>query len=111
MDAKAIWKRAEQAERERAEAMPDEYAALLVMQSAYHRLEELGFRPAIYCPKDGTIFDAIEPGSTGIHDCSYRGEWPKGSWEVYEAGDIWPSRPCLFRLKQSSPLKDGGQNG
>lgn len=57
---------------------------------------------AVYCPKDGTVFDAIEVGSTGIHPCHYDGEWPHGSWWTHEAGDLWPSRPCLFRKRSTS---------
>lgn len=52
---------------------------------------------------DGSVFDAIEVGSTGIHDCYYEGKWPAGSWWVRDSdGDLWPSRPMMFRLKQAS---------
>ncbi len=74
-------------------------AAIERMFSAYQELKRLGWNDAIYCPKDGTWFDAIEAGSTGIHNCRYEGEWPKGSWWIADAGDLWPSRPILFRLK------------
>ena len=89
----------EAAETERAKIMPNEEAALKVMFAAYQRLKELGFNEAIYCPKDGTLFDAIEAGSTGIGTCSYDGEWPNGRWWMHEAGDLWPSRPILWRAK------------
>lgn len=79
--------------------MPDESAALSRMFDGYDRLRQLGWRDAIYCPKDGTIFEVIEAGSTGIHICHYEGEWPKGTWWVHGDGDLWPSRPILFRLK------------
>ncbi len=99
-EAKAIWKSAEERRRDRAEAMPDERSALVAMFEAFQRLKELGWSEAIYCPKDGTVFDAIEAGSTGIHDCHYIGEWPNGSWELIGDGDLWPSRPILWRPKQ-----------
>ncbi len=83
-----------------AERMPDDRAALLQMQDAYTRLEKLGWRNAIYCPKDGTVFDAIEAGSTGIFACHYEGDWPTGSWWAQDAGDLWPARPILFRPSQ-----------
>lgn len=84
--------------RKRREAtMPTEQDALRVMFDAYTRLKELGWRDAIYCPKDGSSFDVIEAGSSGIHRAHYEGEWPKGTWWVEEAGDLWPSRPCLYR--------------
>lgn len=87
------------AKAQRAEEMPDEAAALQVLFRAYQRLQELGFSDAIYCPKDGTVFDVIEAGSTGIHDCTYEGEWPRGRWWVLADGDMWPSRPILYRRK------------
>lgn len=92
----------EASKKRRAEAMPSDQDALMVLQDAYQRLKELGWREAIYCPKDGNIFDAIEAGSTGIHDCHYMGKWPDGGWWVLSDGDAWPSRPILFRLKPST---------
>lgn len=86
----------EKAKADRAEKMPDEKAALRQMFEAHTRLVELGWKEAMYCPKDGSMFSAIEPGSVGIHKCSYSGEWPTGSWWVYD-GDVWPSRPILWR--------------
>ena len=73
-EAESIWAECEERRRKREEDMPTEQDALEVMFEAYQRLKELGWNNAIYCPKDGTMFDAIEAGSTGIHDCSYRGE-------------------------------------
>ncbi|PZT91958.1 hypothetical protein [Sphingomonas sp.] len=77
-----------------AAMMPTERDAIEIFHAAFHRLKALGWREAIYCPKDGSSFDAIEPGSTGIHNTSYQGEWPTGSWWI--DGDS-PSRPCLYR--------------
>lgn len=101
-EADEIMARAKQAELRRQDLMPDEQAALNMMFDAWQRLKELGWREAIYCPKDGRVFDAIEAGSTGIHACHYRGEWPKGGWWV-DDGDLWPSRPILFRLREPTP--------
>ena len=96
-EADAIWERVEAAKIKRAADMPTEEDALRIMSSAYQRLTELGWRQAMYCPKDGSMFKAIEPGSSGIHDCVYHGEWPNGGWWIQAAGDLWPSRPCLFK--------------
>ncbi len=98
-EARALWNRIERAEEARAIRWPEEDDALSAMFEAYQRLKELGWREAIYCPKDGSVFEAIEAGSTGIFDCHYSGEWPKGSWWAECGGDLWPSRPILFRLK------------
>lgn len=97
-EANAIRQAAEAARIKRAETMFDDRAALLALHEAHTRLKELGWREAIYCPKDGTHFQVIEAGSTGIHDCVYIGEWPTGSWAICEDGDMCPSHPILFRL-------------
>ena len=95
--AKAIFEAAKKRDAQRQELMPTEQDALNMMTDAFHRLKELGWREAMYCPKDGSTFDVIEPGSSGIHVAHYDGDWPDGSWWVHD-GDLWPSRPCLFRL-------------
>jgi hypothetical protein len=92
-----MWQRAEMAKAKRETEMPDEKSAISHMWNGWYRLKELGWREAIYCPKDGTHFQVIEAGSTGIHDCNYQGEWPTGTWWLYD-GDVWPSRPILFKL-------------
>lgn len=89
---------------------PTVEAALNALQNAYQRLQQLGWRDAIYCPKDGSTFEAIEAGSTGIHDCHYEGQWPDGSWWVAADGDLWPSRPILYRPK-TPPVSDGVGHG
>lgn len=96
-DFERIWAKADEAKIKRAADMPTEQNALDIMFQAWLRLKELGWNDAIYCPKDGSVFDAIECGSSGIHPCHYEGEWPKGTWWVHEAGDLWPSRPTLYR--------------
>lgn len=103
--ANAIWESADRAQKERAERMPDEQSAIRAMWDAYQRLCELGWNDPSYCPKDGTHFKVIEPGSTGIHDANYHGEWPTGSWWLYD-GDVWPSRPVLFKLYPEDQAKE-----
>lgn len=90
----------------RSALMPTEQDALNLMHDCYERLKELGWQDAIYCPKDGTEFDAIEAGSTGIHRCHYDGEWPTGHWLVADAGDLWPSRPILYRVPEEEADRD-----
>jgi len=97
-DADRLMAEIDAAKQARADEMPNDAEALKVMLRAWQRLKELGWREAVYCPKDGSSFDVIEAGSTGIHRCHYEGEWPTGSWWIEEAGDLWPSRPILFRL-------------
>lgn len=107
-EAEALWKSAEDARAKRAADMPTEQDALRVLTDAVHRLKELGWSDAIYCPKDGTLFDAIEAGSSGIHDCYYEGKWPDGSWWMPDEQDTWPSRPILYRIKRGDQKEAEG---
>lgn len=96
---------AAQAKRERD--MPDEQSAINAMFSAWVRLKELGWNDIMYCPKDGSRFRVIENGSTGIFDCEYDGEWPKGHWTTFDAHDAYPSSiaPSLYRLYPEDEAK------
>lgn len=100
-EADAIWSAVETAREKRASAMPTERDAINALWEAYQRLKELDWNDAIYCPKDGSLFDVIEAGSSGIHSCRYDGEWPTGHWWIEEAGDLWPSRPILYRRTEA----------
>lgn len=75
----------------------DEKRILGEMFSRYQELVKLGWQDIVYCPKNGTTFLCIDAGSTGVHKCQYLGEWPKGAWWILEAGDMWPSRPILWK--------------
>lgn len=99
-EAEALWKESEKQVSDRTAKLPDEQSALNAMFEAQQRLKELGWRDGIYCPKDGTHFQAIELGSTGIFDCKCDGEWPHCTWTVYDERDAYPSSqaPELFRL-------------
>lgn len=78
-------------------------ASLAILQSGYDALKRDGWREIIYCPKDGSTFLTIEAGSTGVLPCHYQGEWPKGSWWTHHAGDLWPSRPILWKPMPEEP--------
>lgn len=82
----------DRADKWRADQMPDEAAALRVLNEAYKRLQELGWREARSAPK-GEPLEVIEMGSTGIHKAD---QDEQGRFWVYD-GDIWPSCPILFR--------------
>lgn len=103
-EAQAMLDAFEAARVKRAEAMPTERDAINAMWEGWYRLKELGWKEAMYCPKDGSTFDAIEAGSTGIHRCHYQGEWPTGTYWVQGDSDLWPSRPILFR---ATPEREG----
>jgi len=84
----------------RPKRSPKEAAALDVMWRGYDDLWRLGWKDIIYCPKDGSHFLAITAGATAVFECNYIGEWPDGSWWIYD-GDVWPARPILWK-----PLPD-----
>lgn len=97
--AAEIWNRVTAAEAKRATDMPDAAAAISALCEAHQRLIEIGWMDIESCPKDGTEFEVIEAGSSGIHTAHYDGKWPNGKWFIHDAsGDFWPSRPILFRL-------------
>ena len=105
-EGEKMWAHAQRCHEDRVARMPDEKSALNVMHDAYIRLKDMGWRDAIYCPKDGSTFEIIEAGSTGIFRAHYTGEWPTGSWWAEDAGDLWPSRPTLFRLLPEDQAKE-----
>ena len=96
----ALWAACEAAEKRRNELMPDEKAAIKMMMDAHTRLKDFGWREPQYCPKEGTRFNVIELGSTGIFEGEYRGEWPDGTWYTYDEHDVYPSSiaPAMFKL-------------
>ena len=89
---------AERARISREQSMPDTESAIRVLFEAQQRLKDLGWREVQYCPKDGSHFEVIEPGSTGIFRGSYVGEWPTGGWWIDDEDGGCPSHPILFRL-------------
>lgn len=98
-EADALWAAAEAATKARAEAMPTEEDAVRVMASAFQRLRELGWKESCYAPS-GMTLNLIEPGSSGIHAGHVEGEWPSTRFWISAHCDLWPSRPCLFKIAQ-----------
>ena len=97
-EAAALMKLVKEDEARIAALMPDEASALRMMTDAFYRLKDFGWREAIYCPKDGSSFEVVEAGSSGIHRAHYSGEWPRGTWWIEAEGDLCPSHPVLHRL-------------
>lgn len=97
-EAKALWEACEAEQKKVETDLPTAESAVQALSRAFHRLKDFGWREAIYCPKDGSEFEVIEAGSTGIHRCRYDGKWPTGGWWILSDGDLCPSRPILFRL-------------
>ena len=64
--------------------------------TAFDQLRKMGWREAVYAPKD-TPIEVIEPGSTGI----FRGTRTEEGFWAFDGGDTWPSRAILYRLVPS----------
>ena len=77
-EAERIWREIERENERRRIEMPTSHHALQTMFRAYARLEDMGWRRGMYCPKDGAEFACITLGSTGIFTAFYSGEWPTG---------------------------------
>lgn len=107
-EGEALWESAKEAERLRAERMPDEQAAIRALWDAHQRLKELGWKEPQYCPKDGTSFKVIELGSTGIFDCYYQGEWKDGLYMVSDDRDVYPTSDgvAMFKLLPEDQAKE-----
>ena len=90
-------------------AKENEGKLLKELAKTYRELQKHGWQDAIYCPKDGSVFLAIEAGSTGIHKCTYNGKWPDGTWWIHEEFDMSPSKPILWKpLKEKCNCCDRG---
>ncbi len=107
-EGEALWQSAKEAERLRAERMPDEHAAIRALWDAHQRLKEMGWKEPCYCPKDGTRFKVIELGSTGIFDCHYQGEWKDGLYMVSDGHDLYPTSDgvAMFKLLPEDQAKE-----
>lgn len=107
-EGEALWQAAMAAKKARENRMPDEKAAIHALWDAHQRLKELGWREPQYCPKDGTRFRVIELGSTGVFDCYYQGEWPKGLYMVMDERDCYPtsSGVAMYRLYPDDEAKE-----
>ncbi len=92
-EAQAMLAHIDAEDRRRTAEMPDEKSALFKLFDAWLRLKELGWKEACYCPKDGSSFQIIEAGSTGIFDAHYSGEWPDGYIISVDDHDSYVSRP------------------
>jgi hypothetical protein len=107
-EGEAMWAHAEAAKADREKRMPDDRAAINALWDAHQRLKELGWREGCYSPRDGeTVFKVIEPGSTGIFDCTCHGEWPDCTWTSFDDRDAYPSSqaPMLFKLSPEDQAK------
>lgn len=106
-EADAIMESVHKADEKRKADYPDERAAINAIFQAYERLRELGWREAMYMPPDGSVHQALEMGSTGIHRCycTYRkqGDQLSGRWYWTPDDGICPMSPYLFKKIEAKP--------
>lgn len=109
-EANVLLAAAEARDKRRKELMPDEESARRMLFDAWHRLKELGWREAMYAPRDeGTEIEVIEVGSTGVHKAVRMMD----GWWIPDSGDLWPCTPTLFRTSVSGAdvPGEGKKNG
>lgn len=99
-EAKALWEAVDASQEKAKVDFPDEQAALREISRAMQRLRDFRWSDGIYCPKDGSEFEIIQAGSTGIFRCRYDGDWPDGMWMTFADDDVYPSSrpPLMYRL-------------
>lgn len=83
----------------------EEKRLLVAMFQAFDALRRLGWREAIYAPRDAEVFLSIEAGSTGIHECSRDAD---GDFWLYD-GNVWPGHPILWKPLERA--KEGQRGG
>lgn len=108
-DLRAMWAEADKKAKDYRDK--GEVKLLEQMHDAWAGLKECGWKEIEYCPKDGTRFLAICAGSTGVFPHYYRGEWPDGHWWAEAHGDLWPSRPILWKPMPSNELSSPDAEG
>ncbi len=88
------WKEIEERKTKRSKLMPTEQDAINMMFECYQRLEDLGWKHAMYAPKNGKPFLSISVGSTGIHKGRF---YDEKYCFVEDGGDLWPSDIYMFK--------------
>ena len=94
-DLRQHWE--ESAKKERPDRMKNAHRVMVEIARLTNEMRTDGWKEVSYCPKDGSMFWAWDPLCSLPYKCSYRGVWPDGKWDAYCDGDIWPSRPVLFK--------------
>lgn len=92
-EAEALWERCEQAQKARAERLPDAHACLSALSEAESRLRELGWSKGTYCPRDGTQFAVCQVGSTGM----WAGVWSEDGDKAPFATGYVIAADCVHR--------------
>lgn len=95
-EVRALLKACDEEKQKRAVDMPTAQDALAAISRSTTRLRDLGWKDAIYCPKDGSTFAVIEYGSTGIFTGLYSGDWHDG--RIYLDDFLVHPNGCMFKL-------------
>lgn len=94
--ANALWEGAKRAIAERKTRYPDSATAIKTLFDARQALiDDHGWKEGQYCPKDGSFFAVITPGSTGIFSGYYLGEWPDG--DVLVGDELTHPKAIFFK--------------
>jgi hypothetical protein len=88
--------------RSRHSPTDEEQMHIFAIQTACRALEKLGWRHAMYAPRDNSTFLSIGIGSTGIHETTRHED---GSFWIYD-GDVWPATPGTIMWKPLPPGRE-----
>lgn len=79
------------------DASNHEYELVRELYLAIEKLKDAaGWDYMTSAPTDGTSILCLEGGSSGIHEAKFM----DGDWWILAHGDLWPSRPILWRAKK-----------
>ena len=111
-EADALWNSVLHEQKVREVSMPKTEDALSIMFKARQRLQDLGWRSGVHCPKDGTPFAAIQYGSTAICTGSMTEEWPYGFAMIEDGGThpygfMWKPIEDLTEDENAARIKTG----
>ena len=99
IEQKKLWSEIEENEKKRAEKMPDEKSAINQLHEAYLRLIDFGWKEMAFCPKNQSMFTALEIGSKAIVRCRSMHKDGKRCYWIFD-GDFWPVNPVLWRRRK-----------
>jgi hypothetical protein len=92
---KILWQACEE-KQERAKKLPTEDDCIEMMIQCRLRLEELGWKPGEYAPRDGREFIGINAGFRGPSVCIKLGD----GYFTADSGNWFPHpRPLVFKEK------------
>lgn len=102
MDSETLFASIQATIAKRAADMPTEENAMAAMQGAFDRLKDLGWKEAMYCPKDGTLLDARRRRSVALPACAVQAHGPEARNAIRRTDMIGPIQTGTLATAQIS---------